>query len=98
MIGKTLAHYEVTALLGKGGMGEVYLAQDTKLGRNVALKILPPELATDPERVARFAREARTLARPSARQHRCRVGDRSRQARRETSFPSKEVARIKCST
>jgi serine/threonine-protein kinase len=62
LIGKTLAHYEVTALLGKGGMGEVYRARDNKLGRDVALKILPRELATDPERAARFAREARTLA------------------------------------
>lgn len=62
MIGKTLAHYEVTGLLGKGGMGEVYRARDTKLGREVALKILPAEMSGDPERVARFQREARTLA------------------------------------
>ena len=62
MIGKTLAHYEITELLGKGGMGEVYRARDTTLGRDVALKILPRELSGDPERVARFAREARTLA------------------------------------
>ena len=62
MIGKTLAHYEITDLLGKGGMGEVYRARDTKLGREVALKFLPPELSDDPERCARFEREARTLA------------------------------------
>ena len=62
MIGKTLAHYEITALLGKGGMGEVYQATDTKLGREVALKLLPPQLADDKERLARFRREARTLA------------------------------------
>jgi serine/threonine protein kinase len=62
MIGKRLAHYEITGLLGKGGMGEVYRARDTKLGRDVALKILPRELSADPERVARFEREARALA------------------------------------
>ncbi|HKK69718.1 MAG TPA: serine/threonine-protein kinase, partial [Candidatus Krumholzibacteria bacterium] len=62
MIGSKLAHYEITALLGKGGMGEVYRARDTKLQREVAIKIVSPQLASDPERLARFAREARTLA------------------------------------
>ena len=62
MIGKTLAQYEITALLGKGGMGEVYRATDTTLGRDVALKVLPQELSRDPERAARFEREARVLA------------------------------------
>ena len=62
MIGKTLAHYEITDLLGKGGMGEVYRALDQKLGREVALKILPAAWSQDPERLARFDREARTLA------------------------------------
>lgn len=62
MIGKSLAHYKITDLLGKGGMGEVYRARDTKLERDVAIKVLPPELASDPERSARFDREARTLA------------------------------------
>ena len=62
LIGKKLAHYEITALLGKGGMGEVYRALDTKLGREVALKVLPPGFDTDPERLARFEREARSLA------------------------------------
>jgi len=62
VIGKTLAHYEITDLIGKGGMGEVYRARDTKLDRDVALKMLPPELGQDPERKARFEREARTLA------------------------------------
>ncbi len=62
MIGKTLAHYEIIGLLGKGGMGEVYRARDTKLGREVALKLLPPDFARDPDRLHRFEREARLLA------------------------------------
>ncbi len=62
MIGRTLAHYEITSLLGKGGMGEVYRAKDLKLGRDVAIKMLPEEFARDPERVARFEREAKLLA------------------------------------
>ena len=62
MVGKTLAHYQVLEKLGAGGMGEVYRARDTKLGRDVALKILPPEFARDAERMARFEREAQVLA------------------------------------
>jgi serine/threonine protein kinase/Tol biopolymer transport system component len=54
--------YEITAKIGAGGMGEVYRARDTKLDRDVALKILPDAFATDPERLARFEREAKTLA------------------------------------
>ena len=62
MIGTTLAHYKVTAALGAGGMGEVWRAEDEKLGREVALKVLPEEFAKDPERMARFEREAKVLA------------------------------------
>ena len=62
MIGKTLAHYEITSQLGKGGMGEVYQAKDKKLGRDVAIKVLPQEFAQDADRVARFQREAKLLA------------------------------------
>ena len=54
--------YEITAKIGAGGMGEVYRARDTKLDRDVALKILPEAFASDPERLARFEREAKTLA------------------------------------
>jgi serine/threonine protein kinase/Tol biopolymer transport system component len=62
MIGKTFGHYEVVELLGRGGMGEVYRGRDTKLRREVALKTLPDPFASDPERIARLQREARTLA------------------------------------
>ena len=62
MIGRTLAHYRITAAIGAGGMGEVYRATDTKLGRDVALKVLPAEMASSPERLARFQREARAVA------------------------------------
>jgi serine/threonine protein kinase/Tol biopolymer transport system component len=62
MIGKTLAHYEITSQLGKGGMGEVYQAKDRKLGRDVAIKVLPEEFARDTDRVSRFQREAKLLA------------------------------------
>jgi Tol biopolymer transport system component len=62
MIGRTIAHYEVTSHLGKGGMGEVWRARDAKLGRDVALKVLPDSFAADPERLSRFQREARLLA------------------------------------
>ncbi len=62
MIGRTLAHYRLTAAIGVGGMGEVYRATDTKLGRDVALKVLPAEMASHPERLERFRREAKALA------------------------------------
>ena len=62
MIGKTLSHFRITAKLGEGGMGQVWRAEDEKLGRDVALKVLPEEFAKDPERMARFEREAKVLA------------------------------------
>ncbi len=62
MVGKTLGHYEILEPLGKGGMGEVYRARDTKLDRDVAIKVLPEDFATDPDRLARFEREAKLLA------------------------------------
>ena len=62
MLGQTLAHYKILEKIGSGGMGEVYLAEDTKLDRKVALKVLPPELAESEERRARFEREAKAVA------------------------------------
>src|SRR2546430_14904184 len=62
MIGSKLGLYEITALVGKGGMGEVYRARDTKLKREVAIKILPEEFGRDADRVGRFQREAEVLA------------------------------------
>src|SRR5262249_16809959 len=59
---KRFGSFEVLGLLGKGGMGEVYRARDTKLGREVALKFLPAEFSADRDRMARFEREARVLA------------------------------------
>jgi eukaryotic-like serine/threonine-protein kinase len=60
--GTRIGHYEIRQAIGAGGMGEVYRARDTKLGRDVALKILPQTFAADPQRLARFQREAMTLA------------------------------------
>jgi serine/threonine protein kinase len=62
MISKILGHYQITGQIGKGGMGDVYSARDTKLGRDVAIKVLPEDFARDPERLARFQREAKLLA------------------------------------
>ena len=60
--GQRIAHYEILAPLGKGGMGEVFRGRDTKLGREVAIKILPASMQRDPERLMRFEREANALA------------------------------------
>src|SRR5437762_13823750 len=58
----TIAHYKITAKIGEGGMGEVWRATDTKLRREVAIKVLPDSFAQDSDRMARFAREAQVLA------------------------------------
>ena len=60
--GRRLGPYEILAALGAGGMGEVYRARDTKLNRDVAIKVLLPAVANDPDRLARFSREAQVLA------------------------------------
>src|SRR5687768_18607589 len=61
-VGAQIGPYEIHSLLGAGGMGEVYRARDTRLKRDVALKILPESFAADPDRLARFQREAEVLA------------------------------------
>ena len=62
MIGQELSHFSITAKLGEGGMGVLYRAEDTKLGREVAIKVLPEAFVQDQERLARFEREAKVLA------------------------------------
>ena len=62
LAGTRLGPYEIVSLLGAGAMGEVYRARDAKLGRDVAIKLLPAAFTSDPERLARFEREARVLA------------------------------------
>ena len=62
MIGKMVGHYQITSRLGAGGMGEVFLAQDTRLERKAAIKFLPAEMAADPERRQRFLTEARAAS------------------------------------
>src|SRR5271169_5542079 len=61
-VGQTLAHYKIVAKIGQGGMGEVYQATDLKLGRQVAIKLLPARFASDPALMARFANEARAAS------------------------------------
>ena len=62
LVGRRIRVYEIVELIGSGGMGEVYRARDTRLGRDVAIKILPAAFKADPDRVARFEREAHVLA------------------------------------
>ncbi len=62
MVGTTISHYKVLEKIGQGGMGEVYRAEDTNLSREVAIKVLPEQFTQDPQRLARFEREAKLLA------------------------------------
>ena len=67
MLGEQISHYQVLEKIGEGGMGEVYRATDTKLNRDVALKILPEQFASDSQRMGRFQREAEVLAEEEGR-------------------------------
>jgi len=62
MVGETISHYKVLEKIGEGGMGVVYRATDTKLNRDVAIKVLPEQFTKDPQRLARFEREAKLPA------------------------------------
>ena len=88
-VGSRLGHYEVTALIGEGGMGQVYQATDTKLNRQVALKILPEAFAADPDRLARFQREAQAGARRGRR--RSSFGSESRPCPGRDARPAAET-------
>ena len=77
MIGENVSHFRITGKLGAGGMGEVYRADDTKLKREVAIKVLPEHFALDKERMARFEREAQVLAALNHPKHRCHLRPRT---------------------
>ena len=62
LVGRTISHYEIVEELGSGAMGVVYAAFDTRLEREIAIKILPEDVSSDPERIARFDREAKAVA------------------------------------
>jgi len=62
VVGTTISHYRIIEKIGQGGMGEVYRAEDTNLSRDVAIKVLPEQFTQDPQRLARFEREAKLLA------------------------------------
>ena len=71
--GTHVGPYEVLSPLGAGGMGEVYRARDTRLGRDVAIKVLPSEFASDAERLRRFEQEAKAAAATEPSEHPCRL-------------------------
>ena len=79
-VGDRLGPYEILAPLGAGGMGEVFRAKDTKLDREVAIKVLPRVLADDPERIARLDREAKVLASLNHPKHRADLRHRTARA------------------
>ena len=85
MIGKTVGHYRITSKLGAGGMGEVFLAEDTRLERKAAIKFLPAEMAADPERRQRFLNEARAASALN-HPHVCIVYDVGRDGRRAAVY------------
>ncbi len=90
--GTRLGHYEVVSSLGAGGMGEVYRAKDTKLGREVAIKLLLEEVSADPERLARFEREAKPRTKGTRHRTPTGVDRRTSQSRSRTPAPHQYTA------
>ena len=90
--GTDFGHYHLRRLLGRGGMGEVYEAEDTRLNRRVALKVLQPEIASDPVRRARFEKEARAVA---SLNHPSIVTIHSVEEYDDTRFPTMEVVELR---
>ncbi len=84
MVGKTLGHYEILEPLGKGGMGEVYRARDTKLDRDVAIKVLPEDFATDPDR----AEEHRVVSRSHGSAAKHQIGRSLRTVEADSCIPT----------
>ena len=94
MIGSTIAQYRITGELGAGGMGEVGRAEDTKLERDVALKVLPEEFAKDPQRLERFERETKGLASLNPPDIATLYGSESVTSGTETVFLTMELVKV----
>jgi len=95
LIGQTLGHYRIDQKIGEGGMGEVYRAHDERLDRDVAIKVLPEAVAEDPQRLARFEREAMAVATLSHQNFATLRGLEVHESRR---FPAMDLAEVETLT